>query len=364
MISSTLEPHHPDLDSSCVETEQLKVWVEHAAHYLPSQGPIEVFVHHNTLHAFEDLPFCDAVLQAMSLYGHHPYLTENRYREEFHRDRIQKKDLAAIINADLKDQAGQGIGNLGSRVDLRLAMLESRLHVGPPEEVHWLLSEGDALRKFREEVPASARLRLVEDTRRIVLRDYQNGSSNSDPQLREAVGFLIDEFGRRTMTRWTESQWEGFTLQLLWQVCRWGVEKSGSKTFVSSAVHKPTRIRDLLLKLTGEDPDKLVHSILIPFTAAFLDQGYAQWSLPDRSQGFYQAFINLFKSARPIESWQRGLAAELKRLETEEIDVWTCIDESLSLLGLPEQQKEHLLQRTLLALPGWAGMIWQMETNA
>ncbi len=37
--------------------------IDHAAHLLPQQGPITVFIHHNTLHALEDLPFHEARAQ-------------------------------------------------------------------------------------------------------------------------------------------------------------------------------------------------------------------------------------------------------------------------------------------------------------
>ncbi len=50
--------------------------VEHAAHLLPQQGPIGVFVHHNTLHAFEHLPFEKAVIEASHLFGAEPYMSE------------------------------------------------------------------------------------------------------------------------------------------------------------------------------------------------------------------------------------------------------------------------------------------------
>ena len=53
--------------------------IEHAAHVLPAQGPITVFIHHNTLHAFEDLPFGEAVKKAARVFGCQPYLSEDRW---------------------------------------------------------------------------------------------------------------------------------------------------------------------------------------------------------------------------------------------------------------------------------------------
>src|SRR5829696_6272383 len=69
--------------------------IEHAAHLLPAQGPITVFIHHNTLHAFEDLPFTEAVEKAAKRFGCQPYLGEDRYREELRGGRIRFAELEA-----------------------------------------------------------------------------------------------------------------------------------------------------------------------------------------------------------------------------------------------------------------------------
>ena len=51
------------------DLSHLRHVVEHAAHLLPAQGPITVFIHHNTPHAFEDRPFVEGVEQGARICG-------------------------------------------------------------------------------------------------------------------------------------------------------------------------------------------------------------------------------------------------------------------------------------------------------
>ena len=49
-------------------SQVLRHVLEHAAHLLPTQGPIGVFIHHNTLHAFEGEPFEKALIRAAAMF--------------------------------------------------------------------------------------------------------------------------------------------------------------------------------------------------------------------------------------------------------------------------------------------------------
>ena len=72
----------------------------HAAHLLPMQGPIGVFIHHNTLHAFQHLPFETAVLEASKVFGTAAYMSEAQFRKELQRGRIQEEDIEAVLAAE------------------------------------------------------------------------------------------------------------------------------------------------------------------------------------------------------------------------------------------------------------------------
>ncbi|WP_165069046.1 DUF2309 domain-containing protein [Paludisphaera rhizosphaerae] len=337
--------------------------IEHAAHLLPSQGPITVFVHHNTLHAFEDLPFDAAVKKGAEIYGRHPYLPEDFYRAEFARGRIRGDDLAAALLDDLGDEADRLIGFMGTRYHLRLAMLDRPLRIGSDAELRWLVAETDALRRFRDEAPPDVRRRLIEGARQWAGRLKSGVAVDVDPTHRERDGLasLLSRFNAASMESWTPETWESFTLHALWRICRGGVHG------LARSVQHPSqsaRHRDLLLAATGRDADLPVHEVLIRFCAAFLDQGFAGWTLPNRDLGFFRAFADLFRDAKPVKPWLHELPAEIQRIEQAGLTPIESIDESLHLMGVAEAEREEFVTQTLLALRGWAGMLRQMETNA
>ena len=52
-------------------------------HYLPAQGPLKDFIHHNTLHAFQHLGFDEAIYKASAIFGYRVSLSLAEYRSLF-----------------------------------------------------------------------------------------------------------------------------------------------------------------------------------------------------------------------------------------------------------------------------------------
>lgn len=336
----------------------LKEAVEHAAHLLPAQGPITVFIHHNTLHAFEDLPFAEAVKKAAPLFGCHPYLTEQQYRDKLRRGRISFGEVQAVLREDLGARADEPVAGLCSRLELRLAMLQYPLRYGPTEELLWFVAEKNGLNRIRDDASAAVRARLTAETRRWVMRDLR-GASESAPVGQAELRALLRRFHESAIETWSEATWEAFTVQVLWRVCCDGV---GLVLSFPPLPPPPPRHRDLLLAATGHDADLLVNDVLVRFCAAFLDQGLAHWVLPQRDEGFFRAFCGLYRApAAAPQRWLKGLGQELARLEDAHVTPLEMIAESLDALGVPAEEWEAFLSATLLALRGWGGMLEQIE---
>ena len=78
-----------------------------ASGLLPDQGPIGVFVHHNTLHTFQHLTFHEAVQAGAEALGARPYLSLREFRDARASGRIADADVRHEIAAALGDRAGE-----------------------------------------------------------------------------------------------------------------------------------------------------------------------------------------------------------------------------------------------------------------
>jgi len=79
---------------------------------LPDQGPIGVFIHHNTLHAYQHLPFHEAVQQGAALIGAEPYLGIQQFRELHESGRIESVDIDRALSEYLGARDAE-VGPLG-----------------------------------------------------------------------------------------------------------------------------------------------------------------------------------------------------------------------------------------------------------
>lgn len=351
------------------ELQSLANRIEQAAHLLPSQGPITAFVHHNTLHAFEDLEFDAAVRRGAELFGCHPYLPEADYRKAMLAGRIQKSDIDAALHEWLENQAPMPTGWYGSSFELFRAILQHDLHDGPTVDVRWVLGETDGLNRFRADGSPEVREQMVKATQQWVMRDLRITESPDlllqaggiSESLAERLQTLFGRFKFSSVESWPESRWESLTLNLLWEICQFGVHQAGG---TESAPIKFVRQRDGLLRLTGEDCDERVNEILVPFCAAFMDQGFSDWPLPERDLGLASAFAALYGCDRKWNAdWLRAAAGEVHAFGCGDVAPLESIQQSLLSLSTTIEDCDQLITQALLALRGFAGMIRQLETR-
>lgn len=66
-------------------------------HYLPSQTPLKDFIHHNSLHAFQDQNFYEAIFTAADIFGYQVTLPLQDYRNLYKQGRIREEILIKSI---------------------------------------------------------------------------------------------------------------------------------------------------------------------------------------------------------------------------------------------------------------------------
>jgi uncharacterized protein YbcC (UPF0753/DUF2309 family) len=322
----SISMHQDLLSSESKAPHSLAAVIDELAHLLPAQGPISIFIHHNTLHAFEHLPFEEAVELAGERLGCEPFLAESRYRDKLASGRILARDVERLLEEQLRERGARDIAGAIRRVDFWRAVVLHGIPAATGRELLWLLEETPALSRFRKDLPANARAALA------VVPD---GNESQDAE-------------RRAVHR-------------LWNACLEAVRRAELPTTASAVV--PVRHRDLLEITYGLDTDAYIHPPLIRFLASYLDQGLAHWPMPDRTRGIHGCFLEIYRTSLAIQCgpWARSLP----HLVTDDYgsgrDALQSIENSLTQLGVADDEWVDYLTAELLALRGWAGIVRQIE---
>lgn len=289
--------------------ERLAHWVEHLTHVLPAQAPIRDFVHHNTLHGFQHLPFAEALSAASALTGAATWWPEAKFRECLANGRISADDLNAALDdfgvADLDESLIRAL----SRRDVLLASLMAGSEVPDARRLGWLQRETGLDDDF-----------IFSHFSRLTVEQPAPAHVSSWQQLAQA--------------RWAE---------------------------LCGRVGKSWTWRGLLEYLSGEDVLERVRSILQRHLAAHLDLGVAAWRNPAQGQGFFAAWR---ASAGFDLAWEMdelpNVRDEILHLPDSPIDV---LLEELPRLIADENLWPGYLQRLSLELPGWSGMVLWRDRN-
>ena len=280
--------------------------IAHLDHVLPGQAPILNFVHHNTLHGYQHLPFEQALVAAEQLTGIRAWLPDEEFRKLYRADRITDADLDAAFAQRPELETEAVLVHMGDRTIRRGEVLRVSLVHGVEalslSQLVWRIEEFDITRRFQPDVPATSRQRLLEAARREGVT--AGGETRALASLWHACleGFQLPDFdlhpeelvdlqlnlAKSLLARFRTKDGAGEQGPIVHQ--RMQADALGLIERLCAEVGERITFRGLLRVLTGQDLFDQVRPLLIRLSAAHLDEGLAAWPLPDRVEGLYAAW--------------------------------------------------------------------------
>jgi uncharacterized protein YbcC (UPF0753/DUF2309 family) len=344
--------------------DELSHSIEKLRHLLPIQGPIEIFIHHNTLHSFEHLDFEVAVESAGRIYGARPYLSEERYRELFLQGTIAREDVEIELAPFLSSNSPFLTPNL-SRSTLRRNLLYSGLRNEDEAISRWKQSE--ARLRLRPNLSPRTRLSLIQETRDWILGLHgaglesllsdlrSDGPTNPKISRAELSAFIHGSDKSRT----NEKRADAITASILWHYASAIV-----RTLPVPTETPPTHHAQALAKICGIDLFDMVHPVLIQLCSTFTDQGVSYWPMPGREHGLLAATEALFcQRGIPAEPWVKRAEELFRKYRPASKPSREVLGAVLEELGVPLDQRTSFLIYGGLQLKGWAGFLSLLETK-
>ncbi|MEZ5536723.1 MAG: DUF2309 domain-containing protein [Thiolinea sp.] len=362
---------------------RLEHLLEHLAHVLPAQAPLSDFVHHNTLHGFQHLPFPEALKQARELSGAYGYLSIETFRHYYRTGRISRDDLDAVLLHDKQLDAAAEAFRAGERVfsrgDLYRMSLVADLESISPHQFVWQMEEVRALEKVQPDVHINARETLLSYDSGLSLRNEAEtvrGLWNACMQVlqlddhvlhpEEIMLFSSSTTARQSVNELVEPDiCESVDLSAeVKRVARQQIDQ------VSATVGQKITLRLLLKSLTNTDILDDIRPVLLRQLAAWLDLGISGWPADQVAEsggtsrpGFYAYWKSVAASdhssrLQDLPDWQ-------EHLDSLPDDPVATLQAEFRRMGIPAQDQMSYLERLALELPGWSGMfLWRDQHQA
>ncbi len=360
-----MSAHSPEFDGQNGNPRDLVMAaIARLDHVLPAQAPIQDFVHHNTLHGYQHLPFDEALEAAEELTGISAYHPEEKNREFYRDGRIDDCDLTEAFSKTpaLKHSeiACRTKGKTISRYDVyRIAMLYGVDKISL-SELNWRIEELSVLDEIQPDVPEPLRQTY-----------FGSGRSRGEKPVRQLWETICSTLGLTFEALHPEA-----LLDLsLEQTERWleqtqdaELTHKDTQTLASSALQSllddvghGISLRGFVLALSGKDILNDIRPQLIRLCSSALDEGVAPWHLPEIDRlGLYGAWrtiaqFDAYPFLHELPDWPQIMSA----LPEDAVDT---IIHQLEYFEIPRECWAGYLQRLALELPGWAGMInWRQQ---
>ena len=349
--------------------QQIREAIHHLEHVLPGQAPIKGFVHHNTLHGFQDLPFPEALAEAHRITGNYGYLSADQFRALYVAGRIDSNDLErTLAETPGLDPAAilvDGDPPL-TRADVYRVALLHPLQSLAPSQLSWQIEEQRALRHFQADVPDSARQHLLAAASAEGAADEPAAVADLWDACLQALGLSYFLFHPEELTDLSAEQAEQMLEGLVksgttddQSVTRHAIQRDAATRLgaLLDRVGPELTLGGLLRELTGQDLLDELRPFLLRDLGAWLDEGLASWRPTGVDGGFYRAWRQ--SAARDIGWLFEGLEDWHNHLQSLPDDPMDTVIAELRRLGLERDRWTAYLERLALELPGWSGMtLW------
>ena len=223
-------------------------------HYLPSQAPLKDFIHHNTLHAFQSLPFHKGLSAAQQVFGYQTYLSIDSYLELFEKGTISKQSLDWVLAQQtdikypqmfaLKQEPNQSVLVGSYRLQWKNILgfdLDARVHPLLFRLVNSFLDQGIAVWQFPN--PELGFLSALRKMEREGVGSIFNGDRarncllDESFELQDALDLIVGN----------EDAFENYLFDLEWQfVCMDTLIKSSRLFYLAMSIYLINKYREQL----------------------------------------------------------------------------------------------------------------------